>query len=147
MKTNLLLQKAGLGNIRKTTFNTLNDDQVYGMPKHPDPEGAREGNTQLHKVLFICSAFFFGNGNAQKNCAVGWCQCSTWLDGLLQLQLETSSVLADTPVPIFRSYNDLERALSKSRRPTRTRLSSNEQAGHYKVLPFTYSALTKRRVN
>lgn len=43
MKTNLLIQKTQLGNIKKTTFNSKPESFIYGMPKNPDPEGAREG--------------------------------------------------------------------------------------------------------
>jgi Domain of unknown function (DUF4483) len=42
MRTNVLLHRAGLSEVNKLTFTNPPPDKVFGVPKHADPEGARD---------------------------------------------------------------------------------------------------------
>jgi hypothetical protein len=42
MRTNVLIHRAGLSEVNKVTFANPAPDRVFGVPKHADPEGARD---------------------------------------------------------------------------------------------------------
>ena len=45
MRTNVLIHHTGLGEVNKTTFTNPGQTKVFGVPKKPDAEGARELTT------------------------------------------------------------------------------------------------------
>jgi hypothetical protein len=42
MRTNVLIHRAGLSEVNKMNFSNPSCEKVFGVPKHSDPEGARD---------------------------------------------------------------------------------------------------------